>query len=851
MHIQWVWDTDRAPDSTHVVDFFVLGIVVWAVLFFTSSFVLVLLRINTASVRSRRFWSLLLMTVGSVTHIVAEFITNAHIGHYTWFDQARTFHCTFWDYWFKYGLGFNLWQVAQAGRLFAWFVTLELKTAAVMNSASNYSIKLITNKNQDESGDIRNNSGEDSQVITQLITVQNTQEEQEQQDALVQKEDGDSGTGIKAQGVHPLDSFGIASGVSNSRKCIQCNTCSYYWYSLKHAIYKRRFGLLTFFMCIMFGLPGILLCLSVEFTHSIKYSDVYRWCVTDSNYVYITVAWLVVCVATLVILLWRMRKYNARDSTSYKATFDSTVIGIIFLVILVIANRFEVSVFWWGRAIQTLLVVTLYVFSFLRLTWGMFRDARLYGLRNENPHTRDATLSDIEFVLSGDQYGPTFEGVMRTKDTKSLFISIVQNLPIWSLPSSFMSNMDRSLLTPHYAARCVELRAADGHLYVEPKGARRNKSYNASLSAINRSSVFAIEDSDEESIAPEEHPSETQDSAVYQFSNPNVTDSLMVADQEDFKHVPLKNIQENLDVLQIVQNAHAATTSVCPVDVWDLYCMYSTFRMQATRGMMKEAAVQLRAILQSHFPIREPNVHRKITDDQENKPKEEKEDDSQTTQGSIYSRVIKGSNGSDTSSTGASLSMNNIAGAVAAATVGAIFYPPSVSSLPSSSISSSSTTSTNASQSGSARTALYLDRFMQPTTRVFAQFFVNNRPPITITADKRHTNSPLTSVISSANNDLEDFTPNGIHTLPLSKEHLREAYLAAAQCSEDMDMNDPLDSVNWMCHFLFNDVWLPYCARNVDNFLHCYKLERRNMALSVAIADGLTNRPMPVGVTVV
>lgn len=870
MHINWVWDTDRAPDPTHPADFVILALVCIAVIFFFVAQALMFLRYKTTSVRSRRAWSLQLMILGSVTHIVAEYVTNAHIGHFTVFDTVRTFHCTFWDYWLKYGLGFNLWQVAQAGRLFAWFVTLELKTREVANTTSSYSVRVGdgdgNRKNQQHSaGDSANSTNgggaEDHQVTVTLVETSHqavAQDVVEESDRMI-------------TGVNPLDSFGIASGVENNRtqkRC--CNTyclCGGCFSAVYYALHKRRFGILILGMCILLGVPGILLCASVEITHSVQYSELYRWCVTHSQYVYATVVWLIVCVAILLILLWRMRKYDVRDSTSYRATRDSTVIGVFCLIVLIVANRFEVSVTWWGRCLQTTLVVILYVFSFLRLNWGMFRDAFVYGLWKENPHTREEILSDIEFVLSGDQSEPTWRGVQLARQTRSFFISIVQKLPLWSLPSSFNSNMDRALLTPHFAAQCVVSRSSDGKIHTMRSTAAGAQNPPSSSTGM----TYVIDDDDDNfgNEGGDTSDSHRTSSSSYEFRHPIGDTSTDITSHDslnmnDFEHVPLKDT--NIDVHDLVQQVHNSTFTVCPAEVWDLYCMYSGYVRDVTDGNLRGAVMKLREILTAHFRIEDPdpcvvlqNDGAVVTNNDVPPP---------AAAAIVYSHVVHGVDNSqpntNTTSTAGSSGTSSFgnhargnaltASSIALASVGAVNflagnYPTSTPTT----LSTSPATLYVSRDGGSANMThrpLLLDRWTQPTTPVFARFFEINSPT-TSSGSSSSASKPTTTNLPSETCVNITITRCGIHTLPVSDNHLRQMYVAAARCNEDLDMNDPLDCVQWMCDFLLGEVWLPYCTQNVKDFARYYKTERRKMALSVAMADELTSAPQMLRPTVV
>lgn len=830
MHIEWVWDTDRAPDPTHVGDFFVLALVVITVLFFLGAQVLVLLRRNTASVRARRLWSLELMLLGSVTHIIAEFVSNAHVGHFTWFDSVRTFHCTFWDFWMKYGLGFNMWQVAQAGRLFAWFVTLEMKTNTVPTLENN--VLQIVGESDGETASTL--GAQDSGVVMDDATSSDPTAQfiNSARGGLRGTEDAVQSFGISGAGAE-----GAARSMPYIPRLCECTSLFAAIQWARTALYKRRFGILTLFICVGFGVPGLLLCVAVEVTHSIEYSDVYHWCVTHSEFVYATVGWLLECVTVLMILLLRMRKYNARDSTSYRATRDSTYIGLLFLVVLVIANRFEVSVTWWGRSLQTMLVIALYTFSYVRLTWGMFRDAYLYGWTKENPDTHEATLSDIECVLSGEEKEVTFATIMRTSKSRAQFIQLLRRLPLWVLPSTFSSGMGQDQLTAQFAARCLAKIKGDGSMYVEQPGARRLRALKTSTShdfSVDDNELDGDSSAAANSVGSGYHPLQHNDPSNYQFSM-HGSNGLMM-------DVPLHDPLSDSHVIGVIHNAQTSIVEVCPADVWNLYVVYSNYRQLVEEMRMDEAIIALREILTYHFRLAEPPVERMLISDPASVQRDASPSVSSKASTESSTNVIAQINKTQPRSEHARM--------IAAAATGVV-YPPSNASqsthTPSSldAIASRSITISDEPElrvtQESGTTALLLDRKCQSTTRVFAQFFEINRP-------ERAQSSVPYSVTGDTGEVLEH---GGIHTLPLTNVHLRAAYVAAAQCHEDLDMNDPLHSVGWMCEFLLNDVWLPWCMCHIPNFYRAYKVERRNMAMFVAMDDGLASRPTRPLVTVV
>lgn len=852
MHIEWIWDTDRAPDPMHVADFFIAALVALAVLFFLASQLLVLLRRNTVSVRARRWWSLELMILGSITHIVAEFVSNSHMGHMTWFDQVRTFHCTFWDYWFKYGLGFNLWQVGQAGRMFAWFVTLEMKTSAV--PALGYSALQVVGPDGESNLTLPRHSASGNDGTTnQLISAKET--------SSATRSDAVQSFSFNSGAVDGETSTPMRSAPYVPSLC-ECGAIRKAAAAVYGAVHKRRYGILVFFVCALLGLPGLLLCGAVELTHSIEYSAVYHWCVTHSEFVYITVGWLLACVMVLLLLLLRMRKYNARESTSYRATRDSTYIGVLCLVVLVIANRFEVSVTWWGRSLQTSLVIALYVFSYMRLNWGMFRDAFLYGLSKENPDAHESTLSDIECVLSGEDKEPTFTNIMRTIKSRTQFIQLLYQLPLWEVPSTFSSAMDPEQLTVHFAARCRAKFRSDGTMYVEKPGVRRLRLKDSQA----QSDQFSIEDDDEldrDGDASSQHLGSDVRNYHFPTDAQHVGFGLMVEMPEEFRQVSLHesplSTTTRIHIPDIVRDAQNKAVEVCPSDVWLLYVAYANYCRLVDEQRMDEAISALRDILTTHFRLAEPPEERLLVNDPASV---RQESSSSLANGTASLRGEPRDIGVPSSETTQSPPSALIKPAwfAAAAATGMVYTPQPTSTTTTTTATTKAPVPLSVIASGSialddedevsytrappvdhGNSVLLLDRKCHSTTRIFAQFFQVNLP------ERARSDGSVQNI----GNAVEPLQHGGIHTLPLSNKHLREAYIAAAQCREDLDMYDPLDSVGWMCRFLLGDVWLTWCIHHVPNFYRMYKAERRAMATLVAMDDGLASRPQRVSVTMV
>jgi len=283
--------------------------------------------------------------------------------------------------------------------------------------------------------------------------------------------------------------------------------------------------------------------------------------------------------------------------------------------------------------------------------------------------------------------------------------------------------------------------------------------------------------------------------------------------------------------------------------------MYVGYSRDVIDGNSRGAVMKLREILFAHFRIEDPdpcvvlqNDGAVVTTNDVTPPA--------AAAAIVYSHVVHGAdnttsnaNTASAGSGGVSSFDNNARGnaitasSIALASVGAVGflagnYPTSTSAT-----LMASPINQYVSRDGAVNSThrpLLLDRWTQPTTPVFARFFEINSP--TTSSGSSSASDPTTAKNLSSDACVNiTITRSGIHTLPVSDNHLRQMYIAAARCYEDLDMNDPLDCVQWMCDFLLGEVWLPYCTRNVKDFARCYKTERRKMALSVAMADELTS----------
>lgn len=374
-------DTDRVPDLMTAADVVQLVIVVLALLFFLLAFVLLLLRLHLVSVRALRPWTLMFMIFGSVVHIVAEYISNAHMHGVGPADHLRNFHCTLWDFWMKYALGLNPWIAAPIVRLFAWWLCLRYQ---------------VTH------GDRR--VGEN--------TFMSGSDPYEQRHAKTRYE----------------------------RLCE--------W------LRENRYKIFRTLFCVALLLPAVLLCIVVEATHGSRYSATYDWCLTRPVFVILVVLWLVFCEITLWLFLWLMKPYSALRCAAYRATRNSAIMGLACLVLLVLLNRLEVSVFWWGRVLTTSTVVFMHVATYLFVTWEMFYDAAKYGIRKDNPLVLDVHYDSMSRVINGTEDQYTLDELMRMQSSRSTFLTMVMaSHELWLAPPSFSEQTPCDALTRQLASQ--------------------------------------------------------------------------------------------------------------------------------------------------------------------------------------------------------------------------------------------------------------------------------------------------------------------------------------------------------------------------------------------------------------
>lgn len=374
-------DTDRVPDLMTAADVVQLVIVVLALLFFLLAFVLLLLRLHLVSVRALRPWTLMFMIFGSVVHIVAEYISNAHMHGVGPADHLRNFHCTLWDFWMKYALGLNPWIAAPIVRLFAWWLCLRYQ---------------VTH------GDRR--VGEN--------TFMSGSDPYEQRHAKTRYE----------------------------RLCE--------W------LRENRYKIFRTLFCVALLLPAVLLCIVVEATHGSRYSATYDWCLTRPVFVILVVLWLVFCEITLWLFLWLMKPYSALRCAAYRATRNSAIMGLACLVLLVLLNRLEVSVFWWGRVLTTSTVVFMHVATYLFVTWEMFYDAAKYGIRKDNPLVLDVHYDSMSRVINGTEDQYTLGELMRMQSSRSTFLTMVMTShELWLAPPSFSEQTPCDALTRQLASQ--------------------------------------------------------------------------------------------------------------------------------------------------------------------------------------------------------------------------------------------------------------------------------------------------------------------------------------------------------------------------------------------------------------
>ena len=111
MNHTWCFDinTNVPPYPYTQLDVAVLVLFVMA-----STWLAVLTVLAFAKNQSRRLewvdmWPLLGMNLGAFMHILATLVSNGLLVGVEFFDVLRKLHCSLWDFWIEFALGFNLW----------------------------------------------------------------------------------------------------------------------------------------------------------------------------------------------------------------------------------------------------------------------------------------------------------------------------------------------------------------------------------------------------------------------------------------------------------------------------------------------------------------------------------------------------------------------------------------------------------------------------------------------------------------------------------------------------------------------------------------------------------------------
>ena len=111
MHFSWClqFDSDRPPLPYNELDVLVL-----VLLIFVTTWLGWLSLVAVVKWRSTRFngfhiVSLLGMNIGAWVHIMAVAVSNGILVGVSQFDTLRNIHCSLWDFWAEFGIGFNVW----------------------------------------------------------------------------------------------------------------------------------------------------------------------------------------------------------------------------------------------------------------------------------------------------------------------------------------------------------------------------------------------------------------------------------------------------------------------------------------------------------------------------------------------------------------------------------------------------------------------------------------------------------------------------------------------------------------------------------------------------------------------
>ena len=102
-------DTDIPPNPYTQLDVAALLLLVVA-----GTWLAILSLLATTKGKTRRLewvdlWPLLGMNLGAFMHILAAMVSNGLLVGIPTLDWLRNLHCSLWDFWLEFGLGFNLW----------------------------------------------------------------------------------------------------------------------------------------------------------------------------------------------------------------------------------------------------------------------------------------------------------------------------------------------------------------------------------------------------------------------------------------------------------------------------------------------------------------------------------------------------------------------------------------------------------------------------------------------------------------------------------------------------------------------------------------------------------------------
>ena len=118
------YSTDRRPDATDVFDFVVFSMVLLSLIWLAFvAFCIIIFR-KKSVMRAQKPHFLLIMVAGAFIHVSSAFISDGHFISIPSVYDAMTFHCTIFDFWLQYGIGFNMFFFGLTARLLTWFLIL-------------------------------------------------------------------------------------------------------------------------------------------------------------------------------------------------------------------------------------------------------------------------------------------------------------------------------------------------------------------------------------------------------------------------------------------------------------------------------------------------------------------------------------------------------------------------------------------------------------------------------------------------------------------------------------------------------------------------------------------------------